>query len=280
MKNMKRLLMLMVGMSFLFNVYGQTTANEKKGPVSLAVELKNAHIWRGIDVTHNFLIDANLKLTDKTNTFAVGLWGATTFAKDFREFDYYVGFYKGGFTLEVWDILNFSEKNRYSATNPEGYNTEKAFDYSAHGTGHFVDLRLGYTFPEKFPLHLGWSTVMYGRDRAWIPGADPDDYKDREYSNSRYSTYVEAAYPVLKSPVVDLRMGIAGVFKFRDAKIDGQVIKGNFYGKSNGIVNCNLTASRNFRFSESYSLPVTLTWMWNPQAGKTYMEVALQVIQF
>jgi hypothetical protein len=280
MKHGKFLLPLALSACLLTNLHAQTQAESKKGPASLAIELKNAHIWRGIDVTHNFLIDGDVRVSDKTNTFAVGLWGATTLTKDFREFNYYTGFYKGGFSLEIWDIFNFSEKNQYGVTNPGGYNTEKAFDYSAHKTGHFVDLRLGYTFPEKFPLYLGWSSIVFGRDRAWLPGNNPDDYKDRRYSNSRYSTYVEASYPILKSNIADLTAGIGGAFKFCKAKIDGQVIEGNFYGKSDGIITCTLAASRNFRFSDDYSLPVTLSWVWNFQTSKTYMQVAMQVIQF
>lgn len=268
--------------TLLSNLSAQVELKETESPVDVAIELKNAHIWRGLDVTHNLLIDANVRLADKTNTFALGLWGATTFTSDFREFDYYVGFYKGNFSLEVWDIFNFSEKNEFDPVTNTGYNTQKAFDYSAHGTGHFVDVRLAYTISKSFPLRLGWNTIVFGRDRARfsIPdSANPTSY-NQAYSSSRYSTYVEAEYPILKGNIVDVKAGIAGAFALKEAKIDGQKIKGHFYGESAGIVNANLTVTKNLKLGEHYNLPVSVTAVWNPEANKTYMQIALQVLQF
>lgn len=272
-----RILLLPVIAMLFSSAHAQVELKEKTIPVDISLELKSAHIWRGLDVAQNFLIDANIRLMDKSNTFAVGIWGASTFSKDFREFDYYVGFYKGGFSLEIWDIFNFSEKNQYNAiTNPGGYNTEKAFDYSAHGTGHFIDLQLAYQFPERFPLRLGWNTVIFGRDRKWVT----DGSGVVHYSNSQYSTYVSADYPVLSGNIVDVSLGIAGSFALRDAKIDGERIKGHFYGTSDGIVNVNLKVSKTLKFGKVYQLPITGTVVWNPEASKTYLELAFNVLQF
>lgn len=278
MKRVQFLVFLLIA-SVFSTLSAQVELQEKQIPVDVAIELKNAHIWRGLDVTHNLLIDANARLMDKSKTFAFGIWGATTFTSDFREFDYYVGFYKNGFSAEIWDVFNFSTKNQYDAiSNPSGYNTEKAFDYSAHGTGHFIDLRLGYTF-QKFPLHVAWNTVLFGRDRAWRPGKT-NDWNDREVSNSRYSTYVEADYPILKGSIVDVKLGVAAVFTLRDAKINGEKIKGTFYGESQGFANANITFTKRLKLGEHYTLPVSVMGVWNAEANKTYLEIAVSAIQF
>lgn len=273
-------LLFLLGVSS--NVSAQVELKEKEIPVDIALELKNAHIWRGLDVSHNLLIDANVKLTDKSKTVGVGIWAATTFTSDFREFDYYAGFYKGGFSFEVWDIFNFSDKNQFDPVTNTGYNTQKAFDYSAHGTGHFVDVRLAHRFSDKFPLCLKWNTVVFGRDRARIsiPSLSEPGVYNQKYSSSRYSTYVEAEYPILKGNIVDVKVGVGGAFALKEAKIDGQKIKGHFYGESAGIVNASLTVTKRLQLGEHYNLPITATAVWNPEASKTYMEIAMQVLQF
>lgn len=281
MKKNKILFALLLLSMVAIKTSAQTTDN-KPYPVDLAVEVKNAHIWRGQDVTHNALIDADLRLMDKSKTFAFGIWGATTFTKDFREFDYYAGFYKGGFSLEVWDVFNFSDKNAFDPVTNTGYNVDNAFDYDARTTGHFVDVRLAYKISEKFPLTLKWNTVVYGRDRARISYQDPTDpsvYRQK-YSKSRYSTYIEVDYPVLKSDLVDVKVGVGGAFALKEAKIDGEKIKGNFYGESAGVVNASLALTKRFKITDKYTLPVTATAVWNPEARKTYLELAVQVAQF
>lgn len=282
MKKNRFLIALLFLSTVVANVSAQITVEDKPCPVDLKVEVKNAHIWRGLDVTHNALIDADLRITDKSKTVAFGIWGATTFTQDFREFDYYAGFYKGGFTLEVWDIFNFSDKNRFDPVTNTGYNVDKAFDYDAHTTGHFVDVRLSYEISKQFPLTLKWNTVVFGRDRARISYEDPNEpgvYKQK-YSKGRYSTYVEVEYPILRCDVVDVKVAVGGAFAIQEAKIDGEKIKGNFYGDTDGIVNASLALSKKFKITEKYTLPVTATAVWNPQASKTYLELAATVAQF
>lgn len=265
----------------LSTAFAQVEMKEKEIPVDLSLELKNAHIWRGLDVTHNLLIDADIRLMDKSKTFGVGIWAATTFTSDFREFDYYVGYYKGGFSFEIWDIFNFSEKNEFDPFTNTGYNTKKAFDYGARSTGHFIDARLNYRLPGSFPLKLSWNTVIFGRDRARLSIYDPvtGDFHQK-YSSSRYSTYAEISYPILKGNVVDVNIGVGGAFALKEGKIDGQKVKGHFYGESAGIVNATLAVSKTLKFGESYNLPITATAVWNPEANKTYMEIAMKVVQF
>ena len=271
------LIMIATKMSAQFIVEG------KPSPVNLALELKNSHIWRGQNVSTSALIDADLRLTDNSKMFAFGIWGATTFEKDFKEFDYYAGFYKGGFSFEVWDIYNFSDKNAFDPATNTGYNVDEAFDYKARSTGHFVDARLAYTLPmDRFPITLRWNTVVFGRDRARISYLDPTNPTQylQKYSKSRYSTYVEVEFPVLKSDAVDVKVAVGGAFALKGSKIDGEKIKGNFYGESAGVVNANLILSKRVKITDKYTLPIKATAVWNPEASKTYLEVACQVLQF
>lgn len=286
MKIHKFTIALLLAASFVSSSYGQNELTEKSIPVDLALELKTSHIWRGIEVTDNLLMDANVRLMDKSKTFALGIWGASTFTQDFKEFDYYVGFYKSGFSLEVWDVLNFSQKNQYGIDNLGGYNTEDAFNYKARETGHFVDVRLNYNFGESFPLKLGWNTVVFGRDRAQITdfglGNSVENYTtlNKIVSKNRYSTYVEADYQVLKGDIVDVNIGVAAAFALKQAKIGGEKIKGNFYGDKDGFANASLTVSKNLKFSNNYNLPISVTAVWNTFAKKTYLQVAMQVVKF
>lgn len=276
MKFLKTACLLFASTLVVSSLSAQEEKEEKYSPVNMSLQVKNSHIWRGLEVSDNALIDGDLRLVDKSNTFGVGIWGATTFDTDFKEFDYYVSFKKAGFSLEVWDIFNYSKKNTKDANNLDGYNTDDAFDYSAHTTGRFIDVRLGYQLPvEKFPLNISWNTVVFGRDRSVVK----KDNTGYEKTGNNYSTYVELGYPILRNQVVDLDVAVGGAFAFRPGYNKSGKKRKNFYGETAGIVNVSLEASRTVKLG-SYELPISLTGIWNPQHQKTYMQIALDVLQF
>lgn len=239
-------------------------AQEKKDiPVGFSFQLKNMHLWRGLQISNEATAAANLFVTDKNQMFTVGLWGGAGFTGKFKEFDYYASFQHKGFKLEVWDIYNFSKD--------ADYNNREMFNYNARETGHFVDVTVGYTFQGGFPLSLSWSTVVFGRDRGNFLGELHEDYNKRNL----YSTYVAASYPILRDKFVDLDLGIAGAFALDPVEGTSQ----NFYAKSAGIVNVNFVVSKKLEFGK-YTLPISIMGMWNPANSEANMQVALDVLTF
>lgn len=231
----------------------QESTSEYK-PFDFSVQLKNNHLWRGLEITPEVTLGMDMNVKDKSETFKLGIWGGAGINGNFKEFDYYASASKFGFTLAVWDIYNFSP----GAT----YNNKEVFNYEAHETGHFVDVSLAYRFPESFPLGISWATVVFGRDRGALN------------EKNLYSTYVSMDYPVIRnSDKVDVTLGIAGAFALSPE--DGT--NAHFYGKDPGIVNVNVTFSKVLSLG-SYKVPVALMAMWNPEAN--YANVSLMINLF
>ena len=225
---------------------------EKYTPVDFSLQLKNMHLWRGLQVTNTALGAVDLHLKDKSNSFTAGLWGGAGFTGDYKEFDYYMSYSKSGFTVALWDIYNFSK----DAT----YNNRQVFNYSARDTGHFIDISIAYRFQGSFPLNISWATVIFGRDRGVLN------------EKNLYSTYVSMDYPVLRGGIVDVDLGVAGAFALNPE--DGT--DAHFYAKDAGIVNINVTASKKLKFG-NYTLPVSVMGMFNPANNEANLQIALDI---
>jgi len=235
-------------------------AQDTYKPIDFSLQLKSNHLWRGLEVSDDVTLAADIRVKDKSNTVAFGLWGGSAITGDFKEFDYYFTFSKAGFTFALWDIYNFSPG--------ASYNNHQAFNYKAHETGHFIDASVAYRFQGSFPLNISWATVIFGRDRGI------------HNEKNLYSTYVSMDYPVLRGKIVDLDLGIAGAFALSPEKgADGKKLHSHFYGKSAGIVNVNAVVSKVVKLG-SYNLPVSVMALWNPEGNYTHMQVALNLINF
>ncbi len=235
---------------------GCLTANAQgTAPVDFTFQVKNMHLWRGIEVTSAALGAVDLNVSTKNQLLTFGLWGGAGFNGEYREFDYYIKLQKAGFSLEAWDIYNFSKD--------ADHQNDKIFNYNTHTTGRFIDVAAAYQFQGKFPLKISWSTVVFGRDRGTTLSNE---------TKQRYSTYVAVDCPVLRHDIVNLDFGIAGAFALD--KAGGT--KANFYGDTAGIVNLSLTASKVLNIG-GYKLPVSVTSMWNPQMNRGNIQVAFNI---
>lgn len=229
-------------------------------PVGGLIQFKNMHLWRGQEVTDEATLTTDIYYKNKNQNFKLGLWGGAGVNGNFKEIDYYLNYNLEGFTFELWDVYNFS---------PDAdYNNTKAFNYSAHETGHFIDLSAAYQFNKNFPLKIYWVTVIFGRDRGPLN------------EKNRYSTFVELSYPALRDHIVDLDLAVGGAFALSEGKdIYGKKSKAHFYGDSPGIVSIKLTASKTLDLW-GYKLPLSATTMWNPEKNYANIQLALNLISF
>lgn len=148
-----------------------------------ALQLRNNHLWRGIEVASGLVYTGDIHLDYKN--FYGGFWAGGTANGDYKEFNNYIGYKNKHLTLELWDIYNFSP----NAT----YNNKEFFNYNARETGRFMDFRSYYTISDRIPLILSWNTVISGRDR------------NKENTHNKYSTFVFAEYPVYKKDDLEVR---------------------------------------------------------------------------
>lgn len=225
-----------------------------KAQLHVTADLQNNHLWRGMEVADGCVVLADLNYTFAKGHATVGLWGGTNTQGTYKEFNHYVALSAAGFELSAWDTYNFSP----GAT----YNNRQYFNYSAHGTGRFLNCTLNYRCQQpSFPLLLSWSTVMFGRDRS------------ADNKSQKYSTFVYAEYPVYEKEEWRVDAGVGGAFALNRA---GE--KSHFYGDTAGVVHAQLKVSRDLHIG-NYTVPVHVMALWNPQADKAYFQMGARIIQ-
>ncbi len=220
------------------------------GQPSIRVNLQNMHLWRGGEVADGFVITSDVAFDflqrSDSESLKLGFWGGTNAKGEYKEFNYYASYSVGGFSFVLADTYNFST---YAT-----YNNQEFFNYRPSETGRFIDARFKYRFGENFPLLIGWSTVIFGRDR------------DLTNSRNIYSTYCSVEYPIYTNENWTIDLGAGGAFALAQS---GN--KPNFYGDKAGIVQVTLRVSNTLRLG-NFKLPVFIMPMWNPQANKGYLQ--------
>ena len=101
---------------------------------------------------------------------------------------------------------------------------------------------------------------MFGRDRS------------ADNTAQKYSTFVYAEYPVYKKDGWQVDAGVGEAFALNRAGDDH-----HFYGTTPGIVHTQLKVSRDLKIG-SYTLPVHVMGMWNPQSDKAFFQIGAQII--
>ncbi|MDD4637155.1 MAG: hypothetical protein PHI48_07900 [Bacteroidales bacterium] len=218
-----------VGMSASENVNAQS--------VNAGADFVSSYVWRGIfQGNAGPAFQPTLSLT--TGNFTVGAWGSTDFNAA-KEFDLYVGYSIGNFSLTLTDYWW------------EGQGTAKYFDYKDNTTNHWFETSLGYNFGESLPLTLTWNTMVLGKDK------DSD-------GDAMYSSYFEAKYSTaVKDVAVDLGLGAVP-------------FKSDLYGTDGlAVTNIFVKGTKQVKVSDSFTLPVYVQAIFNPRAEQTHLVVGV-----
>lgn len=223
-----------------------------RAQIHLKANIQNNHLWRGMEVADGVVVLTDLSYTFAKGHATVGLWGGTNANGTYKEMNHYLSLSTGDFTLALWDTYNFSPG--------ASYNNREYFNYTAHGTGRFLDCNLSYKLRGPLPLKVSWATVLFGRDR------------DAANARQRYSTFVYCECPVYQKNDWDVKTGVGGAFALRNTD-GGQ----HFYGDGPGVIHLSLNVGRRVRIGK-YSLPVYVLGQWNPQPSKAYFQIGAEVL--
>lgn len=245
---------------FALSCFLLLAAGSLQAQVNMKANLQNMHLWRGMEVTDGFVLTTDLSIADRHKHFRAGLWGGMNTNGSYKEFDYYLSYTLGRFSVSLWDTYNFS---------PDAdYNNKEIFNYKAKETGRFIDATVSYTVSEKLPLSLNWSTILFGRDR------------DGLNAQNRYSTFAYAEYPVWQNEDWEIKPGIGAAFALSPGKdADGNATHEHFYGESAGIVHISLTSTYQLAIGK-LKFPVTLLALWNPQSSEGYLQIGVRLFSF
>ena len=236
----------------------ETEKEDNSATIIFGADLMSRYVWRGIDFGNSPAIQPNLSFAWKG--LSLGAWGSYAFAKHsielndtvvdggtYAETDLFISYTIGSFTLMVFDYftvngLNPNDGNHY-------------FNYSNATTGHSLEGCLSFEGPEKFPIEVMASTMLYGADKnqdsTGIYGSG---------TKNNYSTYFELAYKIhLKKIDVELKPFIGGI-----------PFGSSWYGPYPGVTNLGLTAKKEIPVTAQYSLPVQVSLIANPQAQSVF----------
>lgn len=228
---------------------------------SMSADIKTNHLWRGGEVADGIVIVSDATFTpfeeihdNQTVALRFGVWGGINVQGTYKEFNYFVTYCRGGFSVTLADTYNFAD---YAT-----YNNEEFFNYRPSSTGRFLDATLNYRISDAFPLTMRWATILFGRDR------------DSANTKNRYSTFCYMEYPIYDRGAWQLDAGVGGAFA-----LNPQGERTNFYGTKPGIVEAKLVLSHDLHLGK-YSMPLSLVMMWNPQSDKAYMQLAAELFSF
>ncbi|TDE02516.1 hypothetical protein [Flavobacterium sandaracinum] len=206
------------------------------------VNLRTSHLWRGLIINDGMTATGYLHYAlGKERNFTVGFWGGAGFDGDYTEINYFVQYQKNNFSIALWDLFNTT-----------GIETPKVFNYDKNSTTHLLDLRTSYRFPKAFPLRIEADVLLYS-------GLNDRQLNESNYYQSRYSTYVELSYPVIRDQKVNLNIFLGVALPI----IGNKHLYTNKIESSFDIVNAGLTVTKNIEIF-TYKLPVSATALWNP----------------
>lgn len=216
-----------------------TAGAQDKVEASVGADVVSGYVWRGQDLGHA-AVQPSASVAYKG--FSLGAWGSYGIVDsgDTKELDLTASYSAGGFTVGVTDywFSGAEEKDRY-------------FMYNAHRTAHVFEANVGYDFGK---CSVNWYTNFAGSDY-------------RADGKRAYSSYVEIAAP-FKLGGMQWNAAVGAVpFKSAATYLDAS---GNPVGGF-AVTNITLSASRDVRITEQFSLPVFAAVTANPNSQKMYL---------
>jgi len=233
--------------SLFIMLLGYVSAQSKdSSKINISTDFVNRYIWRGLDYGKAPSIQPTFSYIK--GGFEIGAWGAFNFIGSYHELDPYAKYTLKNFSVILTDYFVHNEMNP---------NYTRYFDYKSKTTNHTFEGALQFKGPEKFPVSIFVGTYFYGNDRKITPDSN-DSTKTKIEQN--YSTYIELGYTVkCKGNTFDLFMGLTP--------------QAGAYGNTFGVVNAGITGYKTIEVTKTFSIPVKVSVIANPQAEDLFFVV-------
>jgi len=211
--------------------------------LNLKSDFMSRYLWRGLQLGGAYpSIQPTLELSK--GNFTIGAWGAfSTSGLQSQEVDLYVSytFANDMFTFTLYDYFFPSDTSSYNF-----------FNYNKDETTHIFEACFKFNGTESLPISLLISTNIYGADARKLDG------------KMVYSTYAELGY--------NFKINETNVSTYLGSSINapGDGLTGYYGNEKAGIINLGLTASKELTISEKFSLPITTSFVFNPDAKKVF----------
>ena len=216
---------------------------ESKLNFDLGADIMSRYVWRGIDYGQSPSIQPSMSLS--YSAFEFGVWSAyATNGFRIQELDFYL-------TSNLGELFSVTITD-YFFPNEE-MSDNKFFEYQNGKTGHVGELILSYNGTKKLPLSIMAGTVLYGNDIIGNYSAT-----DTLNTNLNYSIYIELGYS-----------GSIGKTTF--STFLGITTHNGLYGSDFGVVNLGVTGTRELPLSKTFALPLSCSFIFNPQMQNVFM---------
>jgi len=246
-KKMRKIYITVLSCLILLTISSKLSFSQEKNNDGLKLDLKSdfmsRYIWRGLQLGGAYpSIQPTLELSK--GNFAIGAWGAfSTSGLQSQEVDLYVNYTFAN------DMFTFTLYDYFFPCDTSAYNY---FNYKKDETTHIFEASLKFNGTESLPLSILVSSNIYGNDARKADG------------KMVYSTYAELGY--------EFKINETNVNTFLGASLNtpGDDITGYYGNTKAGIINLGITASKELTISDKFSLPVTTSFVFNPDAKKVF----------
>ncbi len=260
----QKLFFTIILLTFSNILFSQNDTTKNKITVDLGADLYSRYIWRGSQFGGN---SPSLQpaLTATYKNLEVGVWGAYSLGgiNPAQETDLYLSYSFG-----KNDMFSAIITDYFFPTENKIYNY---FEYDNDKTGHIFEGSLNFNGTDKLPITFSGYVNFYGADAPVLGDNSADTITFNKKTDIQYSNYFELGYNT-KSGNTDLNffMGFTINNPKKPNATTGFVGETGFYGSGPGIVNLGVTASKKIKITNNYSLPVTASFITNPQAQRVY----------
>jgi hypothetical protein len=241
---MKKIIFTLLLVSSLNTIAQETTESiieTKESNIDLGVDVQSRYIWRGLQLGGNSpSLQPYVEIS--AGKFAFGAWGAysTGGVNNAQEADLYISY-------SPTDVLSFTITDYFFPT--EGA-LNNYFEYGDE-TDHVFEAMVSFAGIEGFPIALSLATNIGG-------GIKYDDNGDEKKA---YSTYLEASYS--KEVAGTAYSTFVGAV-FGDNN-------GYYLTDGSGFINLGVSASKEVKITDYFSLPVNAVLIFNPDQENIYL---------
>ena len=214
-----------------------TSMAQDKVEASVGADLVSGYVWRGQDLG-GVSIQPSLSVSYKG--LSLSAWGSAGLDNnDGKEVDLTLAYEAGNFSISITDF--------WCIPSGEDY---KYFNYGAHTTAHVFEAQIGYDFGV---LSLNWFTNIAGADGV------------NEKGERAYSSYISMTAP----------FNLGGLEW--EAEIGATPWATDYYANTNGFAICDisLSASKEIKVTDSFSIPAYAKATFNPATEKAYLTFGL-----
>ena len=238
-------------------------AKEAKITFNAGADLVSRYIWRGNDYGNSAAFQPTVSFSAYGIT--LGAWGSYALSRSkywvndsvsldapYMECDLFLAYTYKYFTLVLFDYYTPSPVDSLPGNN--------YFNWKNNTTFHTLEVNLIFDGPEKFPMHVLASTLVYGADK------DKDSTGVYgEGTKNNFSTYFELSY-LFNVKGFELRPFIV-VIPFGSS----------WYGPEGGVTNVGIHVGKEIPVSSRFSIPICSKLVFNPMSKKVYLVFVLTI---